>query len=128
MDSFKGLFGNKNQQNSSAHELQAEFDDDWYKAVQRFAKVAGFGSFSLNVKHPQTRQPITPHEGLGGTFEDWQKIQSPWDRRSLLFLTILETVGKSMKAWQIANILTSDRRPNNALELLQKSGQPVPQQ
>jgi tetratricopeptide (TPR) repeat protein len=114
MSFLKRMFGNKN----GDAELRQRFDDEFLRTVHRFKIVAGFESFQFRLLHPETRQPMTPHEGLAGTFEDWKKIQSVWDRRRLIFDVLLEMMGRSMAVWHIARIFTANREPQRALKLL----------
>lgn len=100
------------------------FDQEWFAAVNRFFIVAGMGNSRFDLIHPETKEKMQPHEGLAGTLGDWVKIQSPWDRRRLLFDTILQTMWKSMKHWWIANILIANREPNKAIGLMKREPAP----
>src|SRR5262249_21389367 len=50
-----------------------------------------------------------------------------YDRRALLFGLIADTVGGSMNLWHTANYLTADRRPDDALALLEQYEPPAPE-
>src|SRR5260221_10374836 len=128
MPFLKNLLGQSDPQSSKSSSaiLAQQFDKDWFNAVKRFGIVAGFGAFRFDVRDPNTREIINPHEGLAGTFDDWQQIKSPWDRQLHLFELLLDTMNKSMKLWQIANVLTAIRLPNRAVALLQENALPTP--
>jgi tetratricopeptide (TPR) repeat protein len=97
-----------------------KFNQEWEKAVKLFGVLIASKSFNINLKHPVTRKSCKPHEALFEIIEDWKKIRSPWDRRSLLFQVIFDMVAKSLKPWQIANYLVADRHPLEAFEILQE--------
>ena len=94
------------------------FNLEWKKAVMKFKVLVGLESLKLNLLHPKTRTPAKPHLAIPDTFIEWQKIQSLWERRSLIFEVIFSLVKESLKTWQIANYLTVQRRPLEAFDLL----------
>ncbi|WP_227498517.1 M48 family metallopeptidase [Synechococcus sp. PCC 7336] len=97
-----------------------QFDQDWDNTVHRFRVITGMRSLKFNLSHPVTSFPLQPHEALPTCFEEWKTIQSLWDRRSLFYTAIYQMARHHLKPWQIANYLTEDRRPVNALSILQK--------
>lgn len=97
------------------------FDREWERCISLFKAVVGINSLNINLTHPETRQPLKPHEGVAGTFEDWAKVESPWDRRSLIFEVIYQAIGRNLTPWQAASYLTYDRRPSDAFNLLEKA-------
>ncbi|MBC8099757.1 MAG: tetratricopeptide repeat protein [Armatimonadetes bacterium] len=121
---LKGLLGKPKAKQPIDPAQAAQFDQEWAAALKRFGRVAGFESFAFDLKHPQTMQPLQPHEGLGGTFEDWKQITAPWDRQRLLMDLILSSTKGAMKPWQVANVLVALRLPQNALQLLKQSDPP----
>jgi len=126
MGFFKNLF-NKDNTPDPNQQAQAEaFDRDWDSTLNRFKILIGAKDFKLDLTHPQTGAAMKPHEGLGGTFEDWQNIVSAWDQQRLLLETLLQMVGKSLNTWQFANMLVAIRKPDQALTLL-KGEPPTPQ-
>ncbi|WP_375492753.1 hypothetical protein [uncultured Nostoc sp.] len=94
------------------------FDKEWDAVVIRFRVLVGFKSLNITLKHPKTLSPSKPHIALPDTFKEWKKIKSLCDRRSLMFGVIFDLVGQHMKNWQIANYLTAQRLPLDALDLL----------
>jgi tetratricopeptide (TPR) repeat protein len=94
------------------------FDKEWDAAIIRFSVQIGFTSLNITLQHPITRKPTQPHIAIPDTFNQWKKIKSLWDRRSLLFDVISDLVGQQMKNWQIANYLTVQRVPLEALDII----------
>jgi tetratricopeptide (TPR) repeat protein len=127
MGLFKNPFG-ENGEPPADRAMQQQFDEEWYQAMTRFGIVTGVGNLNISLKHPQTHQPMPPHAGLGETFSEWQSIRAPYDRRGLLFEYLCNMVGKSMNVWQVANYLIADRRPNDALSLLERCEFPTLEQ
>lgn len=102
------------------------FDREWESALDLFKKYVELPINNFVLKDPDTHLEIPPHVGLGGTFEDWKEIQSPWDRRCILFDCIVEYLQDKMQLWQIANYYTYTRMPSRALEglLLEEENKP----
>lgn len=123
MSLFKKLFG---QRGDSPEEQAAQqrFDQDWAAALKRFEIVTGLGDTKFRLVHPQTKETMTPHEGLAGTFAEWKPLHPGWERRYLLFDLLYTTLKSSMNAWQTANYLVADRRAQDALAVLEPSEPP----
>ncbi len=118
------LFGSKAAKPGSDPAQSAQFDREWFAALNRFQRVAGIKEMRFDITHPRTGAIMPPHEGLGATFADWRKVDSLWDRRRVFFQFLLKTMSKSLTPWQIANVMVASRAPNLALELLQKTEVP----
>jgi tetratricopeptide (TPR) repeat protein len=97
-----------------------KFNQEWEQTAKLFGILIASESFNINLNHPLTKKKCNPHEALFEVVEKWRKIQSPWDRRSLLFQTIFNLVAQYLKPWQIANYLVADRQPLEAFEILQE--------
>lgn len=123
MGIFNKLFGKQETQNENEIAEQ-EFDADWKIAQSRFVVITGIKATNFKLKHPQTGEEMLPHEGLGGTFSDWQQIQSQYDKRALLFNQLYDVFGNAMNSWQTANYLVLDRRADVALQVLEESEKP----
>jgi tetratricopeptide (TPR) repeat protein len=121
MSFLKGIFG-KADGNAAEDPLAPQFDEEFHRAVRRFGIVSGYGdAFKLTLRHPETREPMAPHLGIAPYFETWKTIRSPWDRVELFFRYFMESRGsENFDPWAVANILTSLRLPQEALELLNK--------
>jgi hypothetical protein len=107
---------------AGADPLGARFDEEWYRAVRRFAIVTGYGvdGFEFNLRHPETREIMPPHLGIAPYFEDWKQIRTPWDRMDLFFRLILDTQGiENFHPWAVANVMTACRQVEQAYEMLQ---------
>ncbi|WP_017327140.1 lipopolysaccharide assembly protein LapB [Synechococcus sp. PCC 7336] len=117
MSGAKG-FGKQNHK-ENIDRRKDRFDTEWDDAISRFQIDVGFKSFQLNLRHPKTREICKPHQAIPDVFKQWQTIQSLWDRRSLLYEAIYSLVGQHMKPWQVANYLTANRSPLDALDILQ---------
>jgi len=127
MSFLKRLFGKNDPGNRPNQTAQVDqFNQEWFAAVKRFPIVAQFNNFRFDLKHPDTGDIMQPHEGIAGTFEDWLQVESPWDRRRLLFELLLNAVGRSLKNWQLANILVAIRRPDQAISLFNQEQAPPP--
>jgi len=128
MSFLKNLFGASGAADGSDDPLAPRFDAEFHRAVRRFGVVTGYGdSFTLNLRNPETHEPMAPHLGITPYFEAWKQIRSPWDRIELFFRYFLESRGaEQFHAWAVANVLTAIRLPNEALEMLQKADLPQP--
>jgi tetratricopeptide (TPR) repeat protein len=115
---FKNFFGKKEQINVSVS-LEQKFDADWQTAQSRFFAVTKLNVSNFNLKHPETHETMLPHEGLGGTFSDWQQIESEYDKRGVLFNQLYEMLSGAMNDWQTANYHLLDRHADVALMILE---------
>jgi tetratricopeptide (TPR) repeat protein len=97
------------------------FNTEWGECIAIFKCAAGLNSLNIDLKHPKTNQPMTAYEQIPDIYHQWLEIRSPWDRQSLLFSVIYDLVGEYMKPWQVANYLTADRNPLEALTILEES-------
>lgn len=97
----------------------ALFNTNWKVAIDKFKSISGLKSLSIDLKHPETNQPMTAYEQIPDIYKQWQEIRSSWDRQSLMFSVIYDLVGEYMKPWQVANYLIADRNPFQAFEILQ---------
>lgn len=71
-------------------------------------------------------QPMPYAQALPGVFSQWLEIQSPWERRSLIYREALDhMVSKNLQLWQWAERYLEARYPNEAIQELQKSGMPA---
>jgi tetratricopeptide (TPR) repeat protein len=95
------------------------FNTNWKVTIDQFKSISGLKSLSIDLKHPETNQPMTAHEQIPDIYRQWLEIKSPWDRRSLLFSVIYDLICEYMKPWQVANYLIADRNPFQAFEILQ---------
>ena len=124
MSFLKNLFGKGAGGDADADPLAPRFDEEWHRAVRRFAVVTGYGvdRFVFNLRHPETREIMPPHLGIAPYFDEWKQIVSPWDRIDLFFRVILDTLGvDGLHIWAVANVFTACRRPQQALEALQSA-------
>ncbi|MEO5929203.1 MAG: tetratricopeptide repeat protein [Candidatus Kapaibacterium sp.] len=128
MSLFRKLFGGSSD---GAHREpvgdEARFIPEFRAAVENFIIISGFQEFQFDLLHPITLAPASAHVALPRAFREWKGIHSPWDRRALFLHLFLESAHDAMKPWQIANILTAVRRPNEALRLLDGTPRPVPE-
>ena len=123
MGLFKKMFGGAGSE-ADSDPLAARFDAEWHRAVRRFAIVTGYGveGFEFNLRHSETGEITAPHIGIAPYFDDWKQIRSPWDRMDFFFRLILGTRGvENFHDWAVANVLTACRRPQQAIEMLQKT-------
>jgi thioredoxin-like negative regulator of GroEL len=124
MNFLKHLMGRKTGGDATADPLGARFDEEWYRAVRRFAIVTGYGvgGFEFNLRHPETGEIIPPHLGIAPYFEDWKQIRTGWDRTDLFFRLILGSRGiENFHPWAVANVMTACRQVEQAYELLRKA-------
>ncbi len=94
------------------------FNAEWKAGVTKFKSIAGLTSLNIDLKHPQTKQPMTAYEQMPDAYAEWMEIRSAWDRESLFFSIIYDAVGQYMKPWQVANYLTIDRNAFQAFDIL----------
>ncbi|MDB5036090.1 MAG: Tetratricopeptide 2 repeat protein [Chlorobi bacterium] len=106
---------------------EARFIAEFRAAVENFIIISGFPQFQFDLLHPITLEPAPAHRALPRAFREWKEIHSPWDRRALFLHLFLESAHDAMRPWQIANILTAVRRPNDALRLLDGIPEPMPE-
>jgi len=125
MGFLKKLF--RRSESGDEDALRRQFDEEWRHSLELFAIVTGLGEFSLNLKHPETGQPMEPHAGLAGSFSDWKEIHAAYERRRLFLELIYEAMWERLSAWQAANYLSAVRHPDTALEVLEEEGEPTDQ-
>jgi hypothetical protein len=71
-------------------------------------------------------QPMPYADALPGVFTQWLGIQTPWDRRSLIYREALDRmVSQNLQLWQWAERYLEARYPNEALQELESSGMPA---
>jgi tetratricopeptide (TPR) repeat protein len=119
MNIFKG-FGQRNRPDNG-RQKQEQFDAQWKEALTKFGVIVGFKSINFNLKHPKTQQPAPPHQALPDIFQEWQQIESSWDRRRLFFQVVYQVIGQDLKSWQIINLSIAIRRPLDALNLVEQA-------
>lgn len=128
MGLFRKLFGRQEQAPADPEVDQAEpFDADWHQTVARFSLITGQAPLDLKLFDPQTKEPIAPYTALAETFDHWQQITTPYDRRRLLLERIYDMVWRSMSPCHTANHLVAIRRPDAALGALEEAGIPEPE-
>lgn len=115
MKLFGNLFGGKKEADPAA----AQFDAEWERALLRFRNDTGMSDLKFGLVHPKTGETMTPHEGLGATFAEWKQADSPMNKRRVLNHFLAEVLQNSMTAWHVANFLTFDSRPAEALNVLE---------
>lgn len=95
------------------------FNEAWFRALRRFAAIAGINGLSFNLHHPETKEILAPHAGVAGTFDAWKQIETPSEKERLLLSEILGFVSQAIKPWHVANMMTALRRPKEAFAHLE---------
>lgn len=138
MSIFKKLFGRtektKSQQTNKALESNEELNEKVESMKQMQVppnspeqfKNELYDSFSRYCSNPELRIELNlthsdgnvyqEHEAFGGTFAQWQQVQSIWDRRSILFQLWDATEFDKLEKWQVIERLTKDRYALKAIE------------
>ncbi|PSB55830.1 hypothetical protein [Chamaesiphon polymorphus] len=99
------------------------FNTEWKASIAKFQSIAGLKSLNIDLKHPQTKQPMTAYQQLPDLYDEWMEIRSTWDKESLFFSVIYDLVGQYMQPWQVANYLTIDRNAFQAFDILTEASQ-----
>lgn len=101
-------------QMSNSANTPEQFKIELYDALNRYYSSPDL-QIELNLVDKQGNQ-VEEHIGLNHTFSQWRVIQSPWDRRSILFDQFDKTEFKKLEKWQIIERFVKDRYAIKALE------------
>jgi len=83
------------------------FETELYDSLRRYYSTPDL-EFDLNLTDKDGTK-YKPHEAFNAVFDEWQKIRSKWDRRSLLFRFWDESDFKKLANWQIIERYNNDR-------------------
>ncbi len=100
-----------------------QFETEIVKAAKRYLQKPGV---DLNlVFRDEAGQALTYTQAFPDLFEQWSQIQSPWDRRSLIYQGVLDPVAANgLEVWQWAERYIEDRYPQQGIQELEKGGLP----
>lgn len=74
------------------------------------------------VLNSEDGSKIKPHVAFSEQFQQWQNIQSIWDRRSLIFSILDKLFGNRLELWQVVDKFTTDRYGEHALKIAKEHG------
>ncbi|WP_038169209.1 hypothetical protein [Verrucomicrobium sp. BvORR106] len=125
MGFFSNLFKSSSPASNTAAKItitpEQEFDEAWERNKIYFDAVIDTGPLTIPLNHPETHAVMKAHQGLNGTFEDWTKAKSPWEKRDIILECIFDLLQGTLSGWQVANYLTATRRPSQALDVLERT-------
>lgn len=94
-------------------ELATEFDQAVAQNIQRYLSAAGT-QMDLELK-AENGQAIGFAEAYPTAFEEWKKIESVWDQRTVIYNLLDSLLGKDLELWQKVIRLVDDRFAEKAL-------------
>ncbi|MFN8284254.1 MAG: hypothetical protein U0U67_13630 [Chitinophagales bacterium] len=118
MSFFKKLFGGNKEEKIITEDV--EFTKDFYDAVKRYQCLIE-GEVEIEFKDKQGNI-IPPSYAFEGAYNEWKQIQSPWDRRSVIYQALDEFYLKNLDKWKILERFTLDRYPDKTLQFAEKFG------
>lgn len=121
MGLFANLFGtrnNRSKQGRPASALTAEelFDKEFLAAASRYTSRPR-EEMSMRVRSEETNEVIPFAIAFPEEFEEWKQVKAIWDRRGIIYKILDNSIGESMKLWQVIERFNIDRYPEHALKL-----------
>lgn len=93
--------------------LATEFNHAVAQNIQRYLSAAGT-QMDLELK-AENGQPIGFAEAYPTAFEEWKKMESIWDQRTVIYNLLDSLLGKDLELWQKIMRLVDDRFAEKAL-------------
>jgi tetratricopeptide (TPR) repeat protein len=121
MGIFANLFGlrnSKNGQGSPAPVLTdiELFDKEFLAAAARYTSRPK-EEMSMRVRSEETNEVIPFAIAFPEEFAGWKEVKSIWDRRGIIYKILDNSIGDSMKLWQVIERFNIDRYPEHALKM-----------
>ncbi|PWV54512.1 hypothetical protein C7475_1021272 [Chitinophaga sp. S165] len=121
MGLFAKLFGNSNNRNGQAAPAQVMtdielFDKEFLAAAARYTSRPK-EEMSMRVRSEETNEVIPFAIAFPEEFETWKGVKSIWDRRGIIYKILDNSIGESMKLWQVIERYNIDRYPEHALNI-----------
>ncbi|MCF6401277.1 hypothetical protein L3C95_00220 [Chitinophaga filiformis] len=121
MGFFANLFGLKNNKNGQATSAPALtdielFDKEFLAAAARYTSRPK-EEMSMRVRSEETNEVIPFAIAFPEEFEAWKEVKSIWDRRGIIYKILDNSIGESMKLWQVIERYNIDRYPEHALKI-----------
>lgn len=90
------------------------FKNELYDSIKRYYASPEY-RIELNLKDDKGNS-YEEHDAFDSTFNEWKKVRSVWDRRSVLFELWDDTELKKLQKWQVVERLLKDRYALKALD------------
>lgn len=121
MGFFANLFGlrnNKNKRSITASALTDVdiFDKEFLAAASRYTSRPK-EEMSMRVRSEETNEVIPFAIAFPEVFAEWKQVKSIWDRRGIIYKVLDNSIGESMKLWQVIERYNIDRFPEHALKI-----------
>lgn len=121
MGFFANLFGLRNNKNKQMNTVPALtdielFDKEFLATASRYTSRPR-EEMSMRVRSEETNEVIPFALAFPEQFEEWKGIKSIWDRRSVIYKILDESIGESLKLWQLIERFNIDRYPEHALKM-----------
>lgn len=129
MGFFSFLFGKKNQSEKItppkeerpfvSSELGEKFDREIVEAYKRYHSDPA-ADISLNIED-QNGNAVPPHIAYNQVFSEWAKIQSKWDRMSVLYELWDQSQLEKLEGWKVMERFTKDRYAAKSLKYFREN-------
>ncbi len=121
MGFFAKLFGNSSNKNGQAAPAPVMtdielFDKEFLAAAARYTSRPK-EEMSMRVRSEETNEVIPFAVAFPEEFETWKGVKSIWDRRGIIYKILDNSIGESMKLWQVIERYNIDRYPEHALTI-----------
>jgi tetratricopeptide (TPR) repeat protein len=121
MGLFAKLFGSSNNKNEQAAPASVMtdielFDKEFLAAAARYTSRPK-EEMSMRVRSEETNEVIPFAVAFPEEFENWKEVKSIWDRRGIIYKILDNSIGESMKLWQVIERYNIDRYPEHALNI-----------
>lgn len=121
MGFFAKLFGLSNIKNEQAAPASAMtdielFDKEFLAAAARYTSRPK-EEMSMRVRSEDTNEVIPFAVAFPDEFNAWKEVKSIWDRRGIIYKILDNSIGESMKLWQVIERFNIDRYPEHALKM-----------
>lgn len=121
MGFFANLFGLSKNKNGLAAPASALtdidlFDKEFLAAAARYTSRPK-EEMSMRVRSEETNEVIPFALAFPEEFETWKGVKSIWDRRSIIYKILDNSISESVKLWQVIERFNIDRYPEHALKM-----------
>ncbi|TWV94326.1 tetratricopeptide repeat protein [Chitinophaga pinensis] len=121
MGFFANLFGLRNNRKKRAVPASALtdidiFDKEFLAAASRYTSRPR-GDMNMRVRSEETNEVIPFALAFPEAFEEWKQAKSIWDKRGIIYKVLDNSIGESLKLWQVIERYNIDRYPEHALKI-----------
>jgi tetratricopeptide (TPR) repeat protein len=121
MGFFANLFGLRKKRGKQAIPASSLtdvdiFDKEFLAAASRYTSRPR-EEMSMRVRSEETNEVIPFAVAFPEAFEEWKQVKSVWDKRGIIYKVLDNSIGESLKLWQVIERYNIDRHPEQALKV-----------